>query len=459
MSNNTEINIGKKDVTWSYLSTFLQIGSGIILFPLILRILPAETVGIWSLFMSIFSFVMLLDFGFSPSFTRNISYIFSGVNSLMKEGISNDVDKSEVNFGLLADTIGAMKKLYRIIALVTLLLLASVGTYYLLYILKLRFTGDTTNIKISWILFIIVNTYNIYTLYYDSLLIGRGLVKRNKQIVVFSQVVYLVVSALLLLSGFDLLSVVIAQGLSIVVKRVLSYKAFFTREIKNRLSNQKSTNSAEIVKIILPNSAKLGITSLGAFLVLQVSVIMGPFYVNLEDVARYGITVQAVNVITSLGAVFFSTYVPRLSYLRVDGDMSSIKSLYFKSSIVLLGVTVVFGSVLIAIGTPLLQLIQSNTLLLSRPMIFILITIAFLEKNHAIAGGFLLTKNEVPFFKASLISGVATVVLLYVMLEYLNMSLWGMILAPGIAQLAYQNWKWPLEMLKDLNVVKTKPEF
>jgi hypothetical protein len=29
-----------------------------------------------------------------------------------------------------------------------------------------------------------------------------------------------------------------------------------------------------------------------------------------------------------------------------------------------------------------------------------------------------------------------------------------MILAPGIAQVAYQNWKWPLVVIKDLNITR-----
>ena len=32
---------------------------------------------------------------------------------------------------------------------------------------------------------------------------------------------------------------------------------------------------------------------------------------------------------------------------------------------------------------------------------------------------------------------------------FLDLKLVGMILAPTIAQLVYQNWKWPLEVIKD----------
>ena len=73
------------------------------------------------------------------------------------------------------------------------------------------------------------------------------------------------------------------------------------------------------------------------------------------------------------------------------------------------------------------------------------------------AGAFLLSKNEVPFFRASLLSAAATLILLFFLLGYLKIGLWGLILAPGIAQLCYQNWKWPMEMIKDIRREDRKP--
>ena len=75
-------NIGKKDVMWGYASTIFTIGAGVILLPFILYKLEASTVGLWNIFQTITSLIFLLDFGFRPSFARNISYIFSGVKQL-----------------------------------------------------------------------------------------------------------------------------------------------------------------------------------------------------------------------------------------------------------------------------------------------------------------------------------------------------------------------------------------
>ena len=77
--------------------------------------------------------------------------------------------------------------------------------------------------------------------------------------------------------------------------------------------------------------------------------------------------------------------------------------------------------------------------------------ISLLENNHGIAGAILLTNNEVPFFKASLLAGAITICILIVMFYYTNVNIWAMILAPGIAHL-YNNFKWPYEVIKQLNI-------
>ncbi|MDR0686148.1 MAG: hypothetical protein LBF79_01620, partial [Dysgonamonadaceae bacterium] len=83
--NNT-INIGRKDVLWNYAATFLQLGVGVIMLPFILRVFPQETVDVWTIFTTIMTLTNLLDFGYNPSFARNVSYVVSGVKELKTTG-------------------------------------------------------------------------------------------------------------------------------------------------------------------------------------------------------------------------------------------------------------------------------------------------------------------------------------------------------------------------------------
>ena len=115
-------------------------------------------------------------------------------------------------------------------------------------------------------------------------------------------------------------------------------------------------------------------------------------------------------------------------------------------------ITFIIGGLAIAIlGNWMLDLIHSETRLLPTDMLCTMLCVYTLGKNHAIAAGFISADNRIPFFIPSLLSGGGTVILLWLFLSIFHWGIWGMILAPGIAQLVYQNWKWPSMVIKELN--------
>ena len=50
-----------------------------------------------------------------------------------------------------------------------------------------------------------------------------------------------------------------------------------------------------------------------------------------------------------------------------------------------------------------------------------------------------------------MLAGIITVLLLLLMFSLTDFDIWTMILAPGLAHL-YNNWKWPYEVNKQLNI-------
>ncbi|GHV46474.1 hypothetical protein AGMMS49546_34550 [Spirochaetia bacterium] len=59
-----------------------------------------ETIAIWTIFSTIIALVTLLDFGFIPSFTRNVSYIFSSAKTLKASGFDIVAENTGVDYGL-----------------------------------------------------------------------------------------------------------------------------------------------------------------------------------------------------------------------------------------------------------------------------------------------------------------------------------------------------------------------
>lgn len=448
MSKGIE-NIGKKDLLWSYGATIFMVGAGVILLPFILRSMPAETIGIWNIFQTITGLVLLLDFGFRPSFARTISYIFAGVRTLERDGVTQVEENAEVDYSLLKGCILVMRRFYRRIAVGVLVLLGTIGTAYFLYILQ-KYNGDRTDAIIAWGLLIAIRCYDLYTYYYDALLTGKGYVRRSNQIMMLGQGIYLALAIALIYAGFGLTAIVGAQIISTVTRRIIAYQVFYTPELKAHLKTATASATEPILQAIYPNAIKVGLTSLGGFTVNQSALLIGSAWLSLEDIACYGITMQVMAILARCATVAYQTYIPKIAQCRAEKDMTGLGRHYRYSTYSLIAIYVVGGLAWMLLGQMALGWIGSETRFVGTTMLAVMLVISLLEQNHAMAAGFIMADNKIPFFIPSLLSGAGTVVLLLLFLGPLNWGTWGLILAPGIAQLCYQNWKWPSMVIKEI---------
>jgi len=445
------MEITKKDVVWNFAATLLRVASGILVLPLVLRILSPEDVGLWTVFLTIGSFTLLLDFGFGSAFTRNITYIFSGAKELKGEGYINVLPSSEVDYGLLKSMITVMRKFYFWMAVFLLLLLLSAGNVYIFTLLK-HYSGNRTIALFSWVLYIVFVVFQLYTLYFDSLLQGRGYIRRSKQIIIISQIAEISVISIALIAGGGLFSLIFGKAVLVIINRILSYKTFFDPSLKENLRISLKVDSKSLFNIVAPNAVKVGLTSLCAFLISRSAIFIGSLYFSLEEVASYGISKQVIDLLGFAGSIWFATYIPLLTKNRIEGNILDIKLTYLKSKILHFFIFITGGLLLIFLGNNVLMLLGSKTFFLPKSILVFFLIVAFLESNHSMSASLLLTKNEVPFFKAAILSGIGFVVLLLLLLKFTSLGLLSLIIAPGIVQGFYQNWKWPYEVWRDLNL-------
>ncbi|MCQ2311422.1 MAG: hypothetical protein MJZ64_06720, partial [Paludibacteraceae bacterium] len=405
-------NIGKKDILWSYASTIFMVGAGVILLPFILNQMDAETVGIWNIFQTITMLVLILDFGFRPSFARNVSYILSGAKHLLREGVetvsTDNQSDNAIDYSLLKGALIAMRRFYRWLAMGAFVLLATLGTAYLVYILR-KYNGSHQDVIIAWIILIAINCYNLYTLYYDALLLGKGYVKRSQQISILAQAIYLIVAISLIYAGLGLTAIVSAQLLSTVIRRVVVYRVFFTPEMKAALSAVEEQDSHAILSAIYPNAIKVGLTQLGGFFVTRSAIFIGSAFLSLEEIACYGITIQVMDVLSRCATVYYQSMTPKLAQYRTENNWTALRQSYIINVLSLVATFVVLGTLWICLGDWALGIIHSQTAFVPTAMLFTMLVINLLEQNHATAAGFIMADNRLPFFIPSLVSGAATI--------------------------------------------------
>ena len=126
------IYITKKDIIWNYASRIFQISSGIFLLPIILKALNSDELAIWYVFLSVTALINLLDFGFQQTILRNISYVFSGADKLLPEGIKKQDPNNIINYNLLYSVIQTARKIYGRISIIAFMILCTVGLWYVI---------------------------------------------------------------------------------------------------------------------------------------------------------------------------------------------------------------------------------------------------------------------------------------------------------------------------------------
>jgi O-antigen/teichoic acid export membrane protein len=449
------IKITNKDLFWSYLGFSLNISYGLILLPFLLHYLSAKEIGLWYTFMSISSFVALLDFGFSPTLTRNVSYVWGGVKKLNKVGIGDEeIKMKKPNYKLFFEVFLVTKKIYFFISLFSLLLLLSIGSIYILNVTN-DFVGNDH--IIAWVIFCFGVFLNMFFSYWTPLLRGIGAIKQGQIANIISRVVQIVITLIGLVLSFNLIGISIAYFVSGFCLRFISKyyflccidkKSFFKESVE---MINKNTRLKELFDIMWFNSWKLGLVALGAFLITQSNILICSIYFGLDVTASYGITLQLFSILTVLSSILYNVYLPELNIAILYKNSYRVKKILI-SSILVNWVVFIIGSIFLVIFADLfLNFIQSSINLLPLNLLIFMAIFLFLENNHSMFSTFITSENRIPFVNSSIISGISVFLLSIISVYYTHLGLFGLLFSQAIVQLAYNNWKWPLEVIKKYN--------
>ena len=82
------------DFIFGVFGTFLQVGTGVIMLPAAAATLSPSALTFWYVFLTIQTLALLIEFGFTPTLSRNFTYVFSGARVLRTEGVP---EGTEVN--------------------------------------------------------------------------------------------------------------------------------------------------------------------------------------------------------------------------------------------------------------------------------------------------------------------------------------------------------------------------
>lgn len=440
--------VSVRDLGWGYAAQLLNLAAGVLLLPLLSRHVPPDVVGLWLVFITLVSLAQLIELGLQPTLARAVAYAHAGMTELRGNGLSAQPQpQATANPQTLLALQRAGKLIYRYAAVLTCLLLLLAGTGYIEWVMHKNPDADIPRVHTAWALFSAGSVLNTYFGYYAAFIQGRGNVTQGNQVIVVSKTVFVILGAALIIHGDGLLGLGIAAFVSALAGRLLAMRFYSRGEIP---SNDQCPELKPFWRALLPNAARLAAVQLGTFLILRASILLGANYISLSEVASYGITVQVLVTLCGIASLIMNLQMPKMNACQAQGDKQTLQ-LLLGSTVVLSWLVYWTGAaILMAFGNLILDAVGKGTPLLQPLPLLALTLIFFLEMNHSVFAGYLTTLNQVPFMAAAIVSGISTVVLGLVLCSVAGLGVWGLILAQGLVQAAYNNWKWPREAMLDV---------
>jgi len=400
--------------TWgSFIAKPLNI---VLLMPLILSIFPTEDTAVWFLFLLFIGLQNIADFGFGITFVRAIAYAVGGAKEIVI--FSNKAPRKtsqEPNNQLIAEIQHSMRWLYLGLALFTLLVLGSAGTWAVLKPLsESNYSG--LHGELAWAIIVLATSLRIYANSYKSYLLGLNevaLIKRwetlinSLQILSSYAVVWFTKDLLLLVVVHQFWAVVLVVTFSQLSRyKKLNFKIKFSFETFKR-----------IFLSIFPSAWRSWVGVLMSYGVLQLSGIIIAQMGNAAQTSAYLLSLKIADVLAQFSGAPFYSKLPLLARLKAEGKHEQLLKIAKKGMLFTLSVFAVgYISVLFAADF-FLNLLGSNTVFVSQNVWIALGLAYFVERYGAMHIQLYSTTNHIIWHKANGISGSIYLILSYLLID------------------------------------------
>lgn len=445
------IKTTKADVIWNYIGTAVSMTSGFILLPLLMHYLSPSEIGLWYVFVAVSNFAMLFEFGFSPTFARNIVYVVSGEKGLAREGRMGEPNQGTIDWHLLATVIKASKIIYAGIAITVLVLLVLVGTPYIATI-----AADIPSVVRwgSWGVFCLSTFINLYYLYTITTLRGFGDVAGENRAKTIAKASQLVLSAALLISGAGLFGASIGYLVNGLLLRLLAGLEMRKHERLTKGIRQVKTppDRSEIKEVVLTVGHlawRDGLVQLANYASTQAMSLVGSLTLGLAETGNYSILMQFSNAVYGFAAVYPTSYFPAFQSAHAASDGEAQKDIVSKTMsayIILLLFGLIGAGLVIQYVLPLVK--EGFT---PNVMQFICMVLYLgLWNQHSLCCSYIIAMNEIPYLKSYIAAAICGTALSYFLSGPMRWGAWGLIVGQAVSQLMYNNWKWPKYLAEKL---------
>lgn len=406
--------------TMTWLAIAVRLGGFAVLMPLVLAKFTAADVSVWLLFSAIAGLQVVADFGFGPTFSREISYGFAGRSLVELSDPAKVITKSasgtaaNPDFDVILSATAAMLWLYRWIALLTFLLLAVLGTWAVM--VPIGRTSQPETIWLAWTAVALTTALSIYGNAYATFLMGANRIELQKRWEALVSGLSLLAQTLAVLLNTGLLGLVLIAQTGLVVQLFVN-RALAVLVSEGRFVNVGQVSHSRLVlRTMWPAAWR---TALGTIMSLGVSQGMVIAMANLlasTEAASVQLALRVMQIISQFSQVPFYTRIPEFNRLRASGSTVLLFNVAARAMQISLWIYLVGAIVVGQTFSQLLLLIGSQTVFPGKLFWLVLTMAVFAERFGAMHIQLLLTKNKAIAHVANGVTGVIWIAGLLILL-------------------------------------------
>ena len=378
-------------MSWGALS--VRALSFAVVLPVALSKLGSAEVSAWLLFSTVASLQMLIDFGFSGTFSREISYALAGRSTTRMGMARHDCSVGSVSDATIPEILATLRWLYLRLGLITFVLLAVAGSFAVAT--PIARTTNPAECWMAWAIVVVATSIAVYGSANSCALIGADRIYLQKRWETALGLLLLLAQLAALLRGGGLLALVTVTQLGsacIVVTNGFLTKSAFRDIPQTRISHAAA---GQHVARLWPAAWRTAIGSMASFGVAQGIVIVAANILSAGEAATAQLGIRLAQILSQYSQVPFYTKIPRFNRLhaqRAPAELSVVATRSTRLSLNLFAIT----SILVAAAAPkALEVFGSKTRF---PTIFFwgLLSLAYLvERIGAMHVQLLLTQNRV----------------------------------------------------------------
>jgi O-antigen/teichoic acid export membrane protein len=407
-------------------------------------------------FLTFQSVNILMEFGFTPAFSRNFTYVFAGAASLQAKGAP---EKGERQGGpaLLAAVLVAAQRFYGFLALLTLVVFGAGGSIYL-YVLTHEHLGAPAPFDVfgwaqfmaspnggvwrAWFILIATMSLSTYFNWQASLLMGADRMRQNYMVLIASRTTQVALSIVGLMIAPNVTTLVLAYAASILVYRLMNQRFIADIVASVRGIKPPEAEVKQALSAVSHSATRTGWAQVGSFLGNRFNLLSISAFLGVAAASQYSVALQAFSALATVSYVAVGLLTPAVAAARVRRDDNALREI---SAFVLAAVLSVFicGAIaLMVIGDFLLRVVHAHTTLPATSILILMACGGALDLTIGASTSLISTGNRVPYLWAVVATGFL-VALGIVVAGAMGGNLATFLIIQIVLLGGYNAWRWP----------------